>query len=265
MAPSSPTPPLAVVTGGNGGIGFALAARRAQAGHHLLIVARDEGRLTEAATALAQAHGVPVETTCCDLADSAQTEDLAARLGALAPDILVNNAGFGAYGPFSDLSPAVASAMIATNVAALTRLTAAVLPAMRARGSGRILNVASTAAFGPVPFAALYGASKAFVLSFSAALAEELEGAGITVTALCPGPTVTRFAERAGMDHSGAFQGHLTSAEMVADRGFAALMAGRRTEVPGLANQLMTLSTRFVPRAAVARVTGRFMRERTRS
>lgn len=259
---SSPPAPFTVVSGGNGGIGLALARRFAAAGHRLLLVARDEARLTEAAADLSSTCGAVVETLSCDLGRSEEMEALARRLDELRPDILVNNAGFGAYGPFEDLPPATAEAMIALNVSALTRLTAAVLPAMRARGSGRILNVASTAAFGPVPLAAVYGATKAYVLRFSEALAEELDGTGITVTALCPGPTTTGFAARAGMGRSQAFAGQLMSADEVAERGFQALMAGRRKEVVGLANKLMVLSARFAPTPLAASVTRWAMRAR---
>lgn len=261
---SSPLPPLTVVSGGNGGIGLALARRFAEAGHRLLLVARDEARLAEAASSLAAASGAAIETLSCDLGDSAEMEAFAHRLEELRPDILVNNAGFGAYGPFEHLPPATAEAMIALNVSALTRLTAAVLPAMRERGAGRILNVASTAAFSPVPLAAVYGATKAYVLRFSEALAEELAGTGVTVTALCPGPTPTRFAERAGMTRTGAFSGPLVSADQVAARGYAALMAGRRKEVVGLANQLLIFSTRLAPTGLASWFTRQAMRERLR-
>lgn len=255
MTASSIAQPLAVVTGGNGGIGLALAERLARTGHRLLLVARDLPRLEEAAEGLRSQAGGTVEILACDLGVPEEMEALARRLEAQVPDILVNNAGFGAYGPFADLPAPAAAAMVATNVAALTRLTGAVLPGMRARGSGRILNVASTAAYAPVPLAAVYGATKAYVLSFSEALAEEMAVTGVTVTALCPGPTPTRFAERAGMTEAGIFAGPLTSAEEVADRGFEAMMAGRRAVVVGLANRLLILSTRLTPRTLTARAT----------
>jgi len=129
---------------------------------------------------------------------------------------------------------------------------------MVTRGRGRILNLASTAAFSPVPTMAVYGATKAYVLSFSAALSEELVGTGVTVTALCPGATTTRFADRASLGKSGAFQGAM-SAETVAQQGVAALLAGKRTRVNGVKNQLMAFSTRFAPRRLAASIAQRMM------
>ncbi|MBB6306565.1 SDR family NAD(P)-dependent oxidoreductase [Xanthobacter tagetidis] len=261
----SPASKLAVVTGGNAGIGLAVAHEIAARGHRLLLVARDAARLEAAAREIAGGHGGAAEIRVCDLSDAAATEALAADLAALGPDILVNNAGFGDYGPFADLPAQSAAGMIATNIAALTRLTSAVLPAMRARGAGQILNVASTAAFAPLPLAAVYGASKAYVLSFSLALAEELAESGVTVTALCPGPTPTGFAARAGMTRTELFRGApSTSAEEVAARGVEAMMAGRAMEVVGGTNRLLAFATRFAPRGLLARVTHRAMRERLR-
>lgn len=262
---SSPAAPLAVVTGGNAGIGLAIADRLGALRHRLLLVARDGARLEAAARDLSDRHGVVADTRACDLSDAAATEALAAEIATLAPAVLVNNAGFGDYGPFADLPPASGAGMIATNVAALTRLTSAVLPSMRARASGRVLNVASTAAFAPLPLAAVYGASKAYVLSFSLALAEELAGSGVTVTALCPGPTPSGFAARAGMTRTELFRGApSTSAEEVAAQGVAAMLAGKGMVVVGGANRLLAFATRFAPRALAARATHRAMRERLR-
>jgi short-subunit dehydrogenase len=258
-----PASQLAVVTGGNAGIGLAVAHELAARGHRLLLVARDGARLEAARRAIADRHGAAAETRVCDLSDAAATAVLAADLAVLGPDMLVNNSGFGDYGPFADLSAENAAGMIATNVAALTCLTSAVLPAMRARGAGRILNVASTAAFAPLPLAAVYGATKAYVLSFSLALAEELAQSGVTVTALCPGPTPTGFAARAGMTRTELFRGApLTGVEAVAAQGVAAMMAGRTMVVVGGANRLLAFATRFVPRGLAARISHRAMRER---
>lgn len=249
--------PLAVVTGASSGIGLALALGLARAGFDLMLVARDGERLAAVEREIA-ALGRAVTVRQVDLAAPAALEDLAQELAAQAPDILVNNAGFGAYGRVAEIDPALSLSMIATNVGALTRLTAAVLPGMRARGSGRILNVASTGAFAPLPFSAVYGATKAYVLSFSEAVAEEPRGSGVTVTALCPGPTPTRFFARAGWDGTRLFKGPMISAETVAARGLQALMAGRRVEVVGLLNKALILSARLAPRRLVSEAT-RFM------
>lgn len=257
---ASPRRPLAVVTGGNGGIGLAFAHELARDGHDLLITGRDTGRLDEAGRALAAA-GAKVETAAVDLADPQALADFAARLAALSPDILVNNAGFGGYGPFARTDAAHEMAMIATNVTALTLLTKAVLPGMLARGSGRILNVASTAAFAPGANSAVYGATKAYVLSLSEAIAEEVSGSGVSVTALCPGPVPTRFAARAGMSFTRIFKGPTLSAEEVARQGYVGLMAGHRLVVPGLSNKVLVFAVRLLPRSLVTRVSRRALEE----
>lgn len=258
-----PARPRAVVTGASSGIGAALAHRLADAGCDLVLVARDRARLDAEAVEVA-ARGAGVEVLVADLSDPAQLRALADRLRASPPDILVNNAGFGASGRFADLDPERSAAMIATNVTALTLLTAAVLPGMRARGSGRILNVASTGAFAPLPFSAVYGATKAYVLSFSESVAEEMAGSGVTVTALCPGPTPTRFFARSGMDGTRLFKGPMTSAGQVAEAGCAAMMAGRRVVVVGMVNRLLVLAARLVPRRLVRAATRHMLAPRPR-
>jgi short-subunit dehydrogenase len=169
-------------------------------------------------------------------------------------DVLVNNAGFNVYGPFSETDSQTEFEMMLVNMIALTRLTKLFLPAMLNRNSGKILNVASTAAFTPGPYAAVYCAGKAYVLSFSEAIAEELRGSGVTVTTLCPGPTLTKFAERANMSDTKIFQGRLASAKDVAEAGYGALMRGKTTVIVGLANRLLIFSLRFSPRRFVALV-----------
>jgi len=260
---SAPNAPLAVVTGASSGIGEALALKLAAAGHDLILVGRDTERL-ETVAAQVSAQGRAAQARGIDLADSAAREALAAELAACTPDVLVNNAGFGAYGPFDTIDPALTQALIETNIAALARLTAAVLPGMRARGAGRILNVASTGAFAPLPFAAAYGASKAFVLSFSEAVNEELKGSGVTVTALCPGPTATRFFRRAGWDGTRLFQGPMATAEHVADCGLKALMAGRPVEVVGVFNTALVTAARLTPRRLVNMATRVMLASRPR-
>jgi short-subunit dehydrogenase len=183
------------------------------------------------------------------------------RLG-LEVDVLVNNAGYGLYGPFAETSLATELDMIQVNIAALTELTKRLLPGMVARRSGRILNLASTAAFVPGPLMAVYYATKAYVLSFSEAIANELEGSGVTVTALCPGPTASGFQAAASLGESRLVSGKtLPSSRDVAQAGYDALMSGTVVYVPGVMNKLTAMSPRFTPRALIRRIV-RHMQER---
>ena len=209
----------AVVTGASSGIGLEIARLLAADGYDLLLVASAEKKLLEVATRFSHEFGKTVAALAVDLArpDGARSLlDEIERRG-LAVEVLVNNAGFGVYGPFAGADLAHTLEMIQVNVASLTELTRGVLPGMTARQSGRILNVASTAAFQPGPLMAVYYATKAYVLSFSEALANELSGTGVTVTALCPGPTRTAFQERAGLRGRGWPQGR-SSATRAASR-----------------------------------------------
>ena len=172
-------------------------------------------------------------------------------------DILVNNAGFGAAGALEGVEPSLLLGMIAVNAAAPTRLTREFLPDMRARGRGRILNVASTAAFQPGPWMAVYYATKAFLLSLSEAVAEEMAGSGVTVTTLCPGPTRTPFAARARLRGSRLFRtGATMDASEVARAGYEGLLRGQRMVVPGIVNKLTGQVSRFFPRRVVVRAAG---------
>jgi hypothetical protein len=250
----------ALVTGASGGIGLALARLLAADGHDLVLVARSGDKLAALADELGAAHGVAVTVLPADLSRPEAPAELAAALDArgIAVDLLVNNAGYGLYGAFTETSFDAERAMIQVNVLAVTELTKRLLPAMVARGRGRILNVASTAAFQPGPLMAVYYATKAFVLSFSEALANELEGTGVSVTALCPGPTESGFQASAKMEASKLVRGkRLPSAEVVARAGYRALMSGRAVEVPGLANKVLVQSVRFLPRRTVTKVVRR--------
>jgi short-subunit dehydrogenase len=192
-----------------------------------------------------------------DLADPEAAGSIATELvgAGVLVDVLVNNAGLGVYGRFSETPAARERAMIQVNVAALTELTKRFLPSMLERRRGRILNVASTAAFQPGPLMAVYYATKAYVLSFSEALANELEGSGVTVTALCPGPTVTNFQKEAGLERTRLFTSPLvTDPRTVARAGIAGMNRGRRVVVPGIANKLLVQSVRFSPRRLVTAV-----------
>ncbi|MDP9363808.1 MAG: SDR family oxidoreductase, partial [Chloroflexota bacterium] len=249
-----------LVTGASGGIGRELAALLARDGHPLVLVARDRVALDRAAEEFRTRHGVEVTAFAFDLARPEAVTELVAELGrrGVAVEILVNNAGFGGAGPFAESDVERDLAMLRVNVLALTELTGRLLPAMVARKRGRILNLASTAAFQPGPFMAVYYASKAYVLSFSEAIAEELAGTGVTVTALCPGPTDTSFQHRAGTADTPLFQrGNVLDAGRVAAAGHAGMLAGKRVVVPGGLNWLGAQAVRFAPRRAVTALVRR--------
>lgn len=247
----------ALITGSSGGIGEELAKIFAARGNNLVLVARTESKLQELAASLSKAHGVHAIALRADLADSAAPVRIAQELRDRRQqiDILVNNAGFGEKGEFAVMDPAVIGEMIQINVVALTTLTRSILPAMLERHSGRILNVASTAAYFPGPLMAVYYASKAYVLSLSEALANEVEGTGVTVTALCPGPTQTGFAQRAKVEKARLFRSGAMSAEAVARAGYDGLMRGATVVIPGFKNRWTVRSSGLAPRRLLAKVT----------
>ena len=183
----------AVVTGASSGLGAIFADQLAQRGMPLVLAGRDRARLEQVQHRVREAHDVDVELVVGDLGTPAGVDDLISALGGRAIDVLVNNAGFGTYGKLTEIDAERDHELVAVNVDALVRLNHAVLPGMLDRGRGGILNVASTIAFQPAPYQATYGASKAFVLSFSQALRAEAKGSGVTVTALCPGPDPHRL------------------------------------------------------------------------
>lgn len=246
--------PTALVTGASGGIGEALARRLAAENHNLVLVARTEAKLRSLADSLAGAHGIDIAVVAADLAVPGAGAALAHRLEQLdlSVDVLVNNAGFADFGPFLDAAPDKLTEMMQLNVVTLTDLTRELVPAMVDQGFGRVMNVASTAAFFPGPLMAVYYATKAYVLSFSEGLAEELKGTGVTVTALCPGPTESGFQARAAMEDSKLVRGRrIMSSETVAKLGVEGMLAGKPVVVTGLKNRLMVLSPRFMPRRLV--------------
>jgi hypothetical protein len=254
----------ALVTGASSGIGLDLAKLLAQDGVDLVLVARDARHLAEVATELRRSSDVAVTVIPSDLAKPTAAQEIYGeiRRNGIEVAILVNNAGFNVYGPFSQTDAQNELQMIQVNVIALTQLTKLFLPGMIERRWGRILNLGSTGSFAPCPLNAVYGASKAFVLSFSEALAEELRGTGVTVTTLCPGPTQTQFAQRAGMTQTNLFQGRLANAADVALTGYRALMKGRSSVVAGLANKLLVFSLRLAPRVSIARLSKGMMKPR---
>jgi short-subunit dehydrogenase len=246
----------ALVTGASGGIGYELARLCARDGYDVVLVARDGAALARAAETLTAGRGGAARVVAADLARPDAPREVAEALAAqgVAVDVLVNNAGIGVYGPFAASDLAAQLDLLRLNVVALTELTRRFLPGMLARRSGRILNVASTAAFLPGPLMATYYASKAYVLSFSEALAEETRGGGVTVTALCPGPTRTNFHRTAAMRDSRMLRFRLAmDAAPVALAGYRGMQRGERIVVPGRANWLMAQAVRLAPRALLTR------------
>jgi short-subunit dehydrogenase len=246
-----------LVTGASSGIGAELARAFAKGGSALVLTARSVDKLEALAQELRAKHGVAVRVVAADLAQPDGPKRLVERLGVegVQVDVLVNNAGYGGFGPFCETGWADKAGMLQLNVASLTELAQALLPAMVKRGRGGVLNVASTAAFQPGPLTAVYSASKAYVLSFTEALAEEVRGTGVTVTALCPGATVTGFASRAAMEGSRLFQAKgLLDAASVAKAGYEGFRRGATVVIPGWKNAFLARSVGFMPRSWVRRV-----------
>ena len=246
-----------LITGASGGIGYELAKLFARDHHNLVLVARSADKLTQVATEL-QTHGVTVKTVALDLAAPPAPKFLFDQLQreGIVIDILINNAGFGAFGQFAQMPEDEIVGQIQLNITALTELTRLFLPSMVQRHSGRIMNVASTAAFQPGPLMAVYYATKAYVLSFSEAITNELRGSGVTVTCFCPGATHTGFAKRAGTEQSRLFkQLGAMNAEKVALDGYRAVMEGRGLAISGAHNWIVAQSTRFAPRKMVTAIS----------
>ena len=246
----------ALITGASLGIGYELAKRFARDKHALVLVARSGDKLQKIAEELRQLGSPQVTVIVKDLAELEAPDEIFAETERrkLQIDFLVNNAGFGERGPFLKTNLDNELEMVQVNIVALMHLTKLYLPGMVQRRFGRIMQVASTAAFQPGPFMAVYYATKAFVLSFSEALWEELNGTGVTVTALCPGATETGFATRAGMLNSKLFNMRVMNVQPVVDAGYRAMRQGQSLVVTGLRNRLMAFSIRFAPRSVVRKI-----------
>jgi uncharacterized protein len=241
----------ALITGASSGIGAAIADSLAKRGHALTLVARREDRLSELASELHERHGVRAGVIACDLADPGQRDLLAAKLDELGLEVtvLVNNAGFGTAGDFVDADRERQVEMVRVNCETVVDLSGRYLPGMVERGSGAVINIASLAAFQPLPKNATYAASKAFVLSYTEALHHELKGAGVTATAVCPGPVRTEFVEAAGIPRADDTPGFIwMSAEDVAEDSVKAAEAGKRAVVPGRLNYAGSVLGRHTPR-----------------
>jgi hypothetical protein len=254
----------ALITGASGGIGYELALEHVRRGGDVILVARSEQKLNEFQSAWQTTYGVTVHVIAMDLAQrgSAQVLYDAVVAKGLTVDILINNAGFGQYGLFEESDVERGLEMLELNVVTLTALTRLFVVDMVRRRSGRIMNVASTAAFQPVPLFAQYSATKAYVLSFSEALNNEVSDRGVTVTTLCPGPTTSGFQDAAAMHEARMVDQRLmaTSAD-VARYGYDAMLSGKTVAVHGNLNRLMTLLVRFTPRSINVRV-GRMIAEK---
>jgi uncharacterized protein len=247
----------AIITGASGGIGLELAKLFAADGHNLVLVARSEGKLKELAGQLEQQFKIVAHVLAKDLADYHTAGEIAdwCSSNKVTIDYLVNNAGFGDFGFFHESDWSKQEQMINLNITALTYLTHLFLPAMVQRKNGRVLNVASTAAFQPGPTMSVYYATKAFVLHFSEAISNELNGTGVTVTAYCPGAFESGFQAAAAMEESKLIKGKkLPTSLEIAKYGYRQMHKGTRVAIPGLMNKIMANSIRFTPRGLVLKV-----------
>jgi uncharacterized protein len=246
----------ALITGASSGIGLDLAKLMAP-DFDLIITARNQAGLEKIAQDLEAAHGNHVHVVPADLTLAEAPQQIFAEIErrGLPVDILINNAGFGSYGAFAESDPKTSLDMVEVNIAALTALTRLALPGMNARKRGRIMNVASTAGFQPGPLMAVYYATKAYVIMFSEAIANELKGSGVTVTCFCPGATATNFAERAKMEESRLFKMGAMKSRDVALIGYKGMMAGKGLVIPGVINKTLAMSVRFSPRKLVTAIS----------
>ncbi len=266
MALPTPQPDsTALVTGASSGIGESIARELARRGHGVTLVARREERLTALATDLAATYGIRTEAVAADLADPEARDALEAKVDGLGliVEVLVNNAGFGGFGEFAEQDRAREIGMIRLNVEALVDLEARYLPAMVARGRGAVINLASTAAFQPLPDNATYAATKAFVLSHGEAVHEELRGSGVTVSTICPGPVKTEFAEVAGIGGAEERTPSIVwmTPEQIAESAVEAAERGQRAVVPGALNRATSIVGQHSPRGIAMRLTRRIWRQ----
>lgn len=248
----------ALITGASSGIGLELARVHASKGGDLVLVARNKARLDELKTELEKTYKVKVFTIGKDLSapDSAQDVYNQITKNNIQVDYLINNAGFGDFGMFADSDWNKELQMINLNITTLTQFTKLYIKDMVSRGSGKVMNIASTAAFQSGPTMAVYYATKAYVLSFSEAINNEVSNKGVTVTTLCPGPTESGFQSAAAMEESALVKGKkLPTSKQVADYGYKSMINGKTVAIHGLMNYLMANSVRFFPRSIVVKIT----------
>lgn len=250
----------ALITGASSGIGYELAKIFARENYRLVLVARNLPKLDEIKEEIKNKYDVTVKNIQSDLSLISSAQEIYDKLQSesIGIDVLVNNSGFGLYGKFAKTDLAVETNMIQVNVIALVQLTKLFLNDLVNRGAGKILNIASTAAFQPGPFMSVYFATKAFVLNFTEAIAAELEGSGVTVSVLCPGPTKTNFSKIAGSERANIFKISM-DAKTVAEAGFKGLMKGKRIIIPGIQNKITAQSSRFAPRKLVTKVAKKLL------
>ncbi len=247
----------ALVTGASGGIGLELTRILARDGYDIVAVARSGEKLAVLKDEIGSLYGRKVTVVPADLSEegSVQTVSDAVGKAGITVDILVNNAGFGDYGPFAECDWEKQDRMIRLNVLALSHLTRIFLPGMISRGKGRILNVASVASFEPGPLMSVYYSTKAYVLSFTESVSEEIRGTGVTATALCPGPTDTGFAKTANADGANIFKKSSSSdARSVAEYGYRCMMKGKTVAVYGAIFRLALVFVRISPRSLIRRI-----------
>jgi short-subunit dehydrogenase len=264
-----PNSQTVLITGASTGIGADLTRLFAANGFHLVLVARSADKLTQLAEELSKTHGIKARVLPKDLSLPSAASEIFVELqkDSVQIDILVNNAGIGSFGFFAETPLEELQKVTYVNMIALTELTRLFVSGMLERKRGKILNVASTASFQPGPLMAVYYASKAYVLWFSEALANELKGSGVSVTALAPGPTITEFQKRAKMERSGLISGKLLSvmdSESVARYGYRALMKNKRLAIPGFMNKLVAFSTRLAPRKMVTQIARKLQEAKKR-
>lgn len=254
----------ALITGASSGIGLELARLFARDRHDLVLVARGREAMEKLAEECRREFGVRVEVIVKDLGEPGAAGEVVAEVErrGVAVDYLVNNAGFGTQGAFWESNLGEELRMIQVNVASLVALTRLILPQMVERRSGRIMNVASVAGFVPGAYMSTYYATKAYVLSQSVAWWRELKHKGVTVTALCPGPTQTAFQQRAGIKEAPLFKGDVMDSATVARIGYEGMMRGKAVVVPGWRNKVSALMSRLAPRTVLAGITGKLNRDR---
>ena len=255
----------ALITGSSNGIGFELSKIHAEQGNSMVLVARSKNKLDELKKELEEKYKVTVYTIGKDLSLPGAAREVYDELKQqnISVDYLINNAGFGDFGLFAESDWNKQEKMINLNITALTHFTRLFLPDMIRRGSGKILNVASTASFQPGPMMSVYFATKAYVLSFSEAVNNEVKDMGITVTALCPGSTESGFQAAAAQEGSKLIERRrIPSARQVAEYGYKAMMKGKAVAIPGLKNTIMATSVRFMPRALVVKAAGMIQKKK---
>ena len=247
----------ALITGASGGIGYEFAKVFAEKGVNLVIVARSEDKLNMLADELKNEHQIDVKVIAKDLSSAQSVQEISEKIeeAGIQIDYLINNAGFAEFGKFADNDWPRESDMINLNISALTHFTKLYLRKMVSVGKGRILNVASTAAYQPMPMMAVYGATKSYVLSFTEAVAAEADGSGVTVMALCPGATKSGFGEDSGAGNSIMFNNFTTaSSRSVAEYGYESMMSGKHSAIHGLLNKIVAVKVRFLPHRWVTKL-----------